>query len=100
MYGTKASGRCFIDALAERILSFEYVQRPDNAGKGTSAAGGRKGSEHARGKFRRLRMDVCIFVYEDSDGNVMYLVHYVDDIILASTSVRIRDAFIAHLNKA
>ena len=45
-------------------------------------------------------MDVCIFVYEDSDGIVMYLVHYVDDIILASTSVRIRDAFIAHLNKA
>ena len=82
------------------ILSFEYVKRPDGTGKGKSPARGGSGSEHTRGKFRRLRMDLCIFVYEDSDGNVMYLVHYVDDIILASTSVRIRDAFIVHLNEA
>ena len=100
VYGTKASGRRFIDALAERILSFEYVKKPDGAGKGKSQARGGNESEQTRGRFRRLRMDLCIFVYEDSDGNVMYLVHYVDDIILASTSVRIRDAFIVHLNEA
>ena len=42
VYGTKASGRRFIDALAERILSFEYVKRPDSAEKGNSSAGGVK----------------------------------------------------------
>ena len=77
VYGTKASGRRFIDALAERILSFK-----------SSKGGG----------FRRLLMDLCIYVYTDDQGNVAYLLNFVDDIILASTHIGVRDEFVAHLN--
>ena len=79
VYGTKASGRRFIDALAERILSFKSSKK---------------------GGFRRLLMDLCIYVYTDDQGNVAYLLNFVDDIILASThcDIRVRDEFVAHLN--
>ena len=79
VYGTKASGRRFIDALAEKILSFK---------------------SSTKGIFRRLLMDMCIYVYQDEKGNTMYMLNFVDDLILASTSIEMRDEFIKHLNKS
>ena len=49
--------------------------------------------------FKRLLVDHCVFHYEDSVGNVMILLHYVDDLVIATTSLKIRDLFLAHINR-
>ena len=49
--------------------------------------------------FKRLLIDHCVFRYEDGEGNVMILLHYVDDLVIATTSLKIRDLFLTHINK-
>ena len=87
VYGLKTSGRDFIAQLAEQILSFLVTVKCSKSGKSESFG------------FKRLLIDHCVFRYEDSDGNVMILLHYVDDLIIATTSLKIRDSFLTHLNK-
>jgi len=81
VYGLKTSGRDFIHQLAEQILSFLVP------GKGVSYG------------FKRLLIDQCVFRYEDGEGNVMILLHYVDDLVIATTSLKVRDLFLAHINR-
>ena len=49
--------------------------------------------------FKRLLIDHCVFRYEDGEGNVMFLLHYVDDLVIVTTSLKIRDLFLTHINK-
>jgi hypothetical protein len=48
--------------------------------------------------FKRLIIDHCVFHYEDSEGNVMILLHYVDDLVITTTRLKIRDLFLTHMN--
>jgi hypothetical protein len=87
VYGLKTSGRDFIAQLAEQILSFLVTSKCSKTGKSESFG------------FRRLLIDHCVFRYEDSKGNVMILLHYVDDLVIATTSLKIRDLFLTHINR-
>jgi len=49
--------------------------------------------------FKRLLIDHDVFRYEDSEGNVMILLHYVDDLVIVTTSLKIRDLFLTHVNR-
>ena len=49
--------------------------------------------------FKRLLIDHDVFRYEDSEGNVMILLHYVDDLVITTTSLKIRDLFLTHVNR-
>jgi hypothetical protein len=40
-----------------------------------------------------------VFHYKDSEGNVMILLHYVDDLVITTTRLKIRDLFLAHINR-
>ncbi len=40
-----------------------------------------------------------MFHYKDSEGNVMILLHYVNDLVITTTSLKIRDLFLAHINR-
>jgi hypothetical protein len=81
VYGLKTSGRDFIAQLAEQILSFLVTSKCIKTGKSESFG------------FKRLLVDHCVFHYEDSVGNVMILLHYRDDLVIATTSLKIRDLF-------
>jgi hypothetical protein len=85
--GLKTSGRDFIAQLAEQILSFLVTSKCSKTGKSESFG------------FKRLLIDHCAFHYEDSEGNVMILLHYVDDLVIATTSLKIRDLFLTHINR-
>ena len=87
VYGLKTSGRDFINQLAEQILSFLVTGKCSKTGNTVSHG------------FKRLLIDHCVFRYEDSEGNVMILLHYVDDLVIATTSLKIRDLFLTHINK-
>ena len=69
VYGLKTSGRDFITQLTEQILSFLVTNKCIKTGKSESFG------------FKRLLIDHCVFHYEDSEGNVMILLHYVDDLV-------------------
>jgi hypothetical protein len=49
--------------------------------------------------FQRLLIDHCVVRYEDREGNVMILLHYVDDLVIATTNLKVRDLFLAHINR-
>jgi len=87
VYGLKTSGRDFIAQLAEQILSFLVTSKCSKTGKSESFG------------FKRLLIDHCVFRYEDNEGNVMILLHYVDDLVIATTSLKIRDLFLTHINR-
>ena len=86
VYGLKTSGRDFIAQLAEQILSFLVTIKCSKTGKSESFG------------LKRLLIDHCVFRYEDSEGNVMILLHYVDDLVIGTTSLKIRDLFLTHIN--
>ena len=52
------------------------------------------------GKFRRLQTDQCIYRYVDELGREMLLMHYVDDIVCATTDVELRKKFFSFLNES
>ena len=86
VYGMKNSGKAFVQKLGKEILAFEESFIDD------------KGREE-KARFQRLPSDQCIFRYEDFKGRVMILLHYVDDIVCATTHPDLRDKFFKHLNK-
>ena len=47
----------------------------------------------------RLAVDHCIYRYEDAFGRVMLLLHYVDDIVAATTDRSLREIFFDHIRK-
>jgi hypothetical protein len=78
VYGLKSSGISFIKQLRETISSFEYRGR----------------------RFQNLKVDQCIYVFEDEDGSKMILAHYVDDIICGTTNYELRNQFFKHLRQS
>jgi hypothetical protein len=76
VYDLTTSGRDFIAELPEQILSFLVTSKCIKTGKSESFG------------FKRLLIDHCVFRYEDSEGNVMILLHYVDDLVIATTSLK------------
>jgi hypothetical protein len=40
-----------------------------------------------------------VFRFEDAQGRIMLLLHYVDDLVLASTDTQLRVAFLKHTNR-
>jgi hypothetical protein len=50
-------------------------------------------------KFRPLKIDHCVYVFEGKGGEKMILAGYVDDLICGTTDDKIRDKFLAHLRK-
>ncbi len=87
VYGLKTSGRDFIAQLAEQILRYLVTSKCSKTGKSESFG------------FKRLLIDHCVFHYKDSEGNVMILLHYVDDLVIVTTSLKIRDLFLVHINR-
>jgi hypothetical protein len=87
VYGLKTSERDFIAQLTEQILSFLVTSKCGKTGKSESFG------------FKRLLIDHCVFHYEDSEGNVMILLHYVDDLVITTTSLKVRDLFLTHINR-
>ena len=87
VYGLKTSVHHFIQQLAEKILSFPV--------SGTCPKTGRSESYG----FKRVPIDHCFFRHEDGEGNIMFLLHYVDDLVIATTSLKFRGVFLAHVNK-
>ena len=75
VYGLKSSSISFIKQLRETILSFEY-----------------RGS-----RFQHLKIDQCIYVFEDEDGSKVILAYYVNDIISGTTNCELRERFFKHL---
>ena len=73
VYGLKTSGRDFIHQLTEQILSYLVT--------GTCP------------KTGRVSIDHCVLRCEDGEGNIMILLHYVDDLVIATTNLKIRDCF-------
>ncbi len=73
-----------------------HIRLPKDAGVHTGNI--KTGKSESFG-FKRLLIDHCVFRYEDSEGNVMILLHYVDDLVIATTSLKIRDLFLAHINR-
>ena len=86
VYGMKNSGKAFVQKLGKEILAFEE-----------SFIDGNGREEKAR--FHRLPSDQCIFRYIDSKGREMILLHYVDDIVCATTHPDLRERLFKHLNK-
>jgi hypothetical protein len=84
VYGLKTSGKDFIEQLVEEILGFVVELTCLRTGKVT---------KHS---FKRVPVDHCVFRFEDAQGRVMLLLHYVDDLVLASTDTQLRDAFLKH----
>ena len=86
VYGMKNSGKAFVQKLGREILAFEeiFIDKSGREGKA---------------QFQRLPSDQCIFRYRDSLGREMILLHYVDDIVCATTDPDLRDRFFKHLNK-
>jgi uncharacterized protein (DUF2267 family) len=87
VYGLKTSGREFVQQLSEQILSFTMKVKCPKTGKEIEA------------KFTRLAVDHCIYRYEDALGRVMMLIHYVDDIVTATTDRELREAFFDQIRK-
>jgi len=87
VYGLKTSGREFVQQLSEQILGFTMKVVCPKTGKEVEA------------KFTRLAVDHCIYRYEDALGRVMLLLHYVDDIICATTDRELREVFFNHIRK-
>ena len=76
-YGLKSASSEFIKQLRETVLTFEC-----------------EGC-----KFRPLKIDHCVYVFEGKGGEKMILAGYVDDLICGTTDETIRDKFLAHLRK-
>ena len=87
VYGLKTSGKDFIEQLAEEILSFVVEVKCNRTGKVT---------KHS---FKRVPVDHCVFRLEDGQGRILLLLHYVDDLVLASTDTQLRDDFLKHINR-
>jgi hypothetical protein len=87
VYGLKNSGRELVQQLSEQILSFTMKVKCPKTGREIEA------------KFTRLAVDHCIYQYEDAFGRVMMLLHYVDDIVAATTDRELREAFFDHTRK-
>jgi hypothetical protein len=58
-----------------------------------------KTGKEIEAKFTRLAVDHCICRYEDALGRVMMLLHYVDDIVTATTDRELREAFFDHTSE-
>jgi hypothetical protein len=87
VYGLKTSGKDFIEQLGEEILGFVVELTCPMTGKV---------SKHS---FKRIPVDHCVYRYEDAQGRVMLLLHYVDDLVLASTDTKLREEFLKHINR-
>ncbi len=87
VYGLKTSGSDFINQIVEQILSFLVTGKCSKTGNTVSHG------------FKRLLIDHCVFRYEDGEGNVMILLYYVDDLVITTTSLKIRYLFLTHINK-
>ena len=58
-----------------------------------------KTGEEIEARFTRLAIDPCIYRYEDAMGRIMLILHYVDDIIAATTDRALREIFFHHIRK-
>jgi hypothetical protein len=56
--------------------------------------------EYPGRRFQNLKIDQCIYVFEDEDGSKMILAHYVDDVICGTTNCELRDGFFKHLRRS
>ncbi len=86
VYGLKTSDREFVQQLSEQILSFTMKTKCPKTGKEIEA------------RFNRLAVDHCIYRYEDALG-LMMLLHYVDDIVTATTDRELRESIFDHIRK-
>jgi hypothetical protein len=87
VYGLKTSGREFVQRLSEQILSFTVKVKCPKTGEEIAA------------RFTRLAIDPCNYRYEDAMGRIMLILHYVDDIIAATTDRALREIFFHHIRK-
>ena len=87
VYGLKTSGREFVQQLSEQILSFTIKVKCPKTG------------EEIEARFTRLAIDPCIYRYEDAMGRIMLILHYVNDIIAATTDRALREIFFDHIRK-
>ena len=56
--------------------------------------------EYRGRRFQNLKVDQCIYVFEDEDGSKMILAHYVDDIICGTNNIELRERFFKHLRQS
>ncbi len=87
VYGPKTSGKDFIEQLNAEILGFVVKLNCPRTGKVT---------KHS---FKRVPVDHYVFRFEDEQGRVMLLLHYVDDLVLTNTDTKMRDVFLKHINR-
>jgi len=77
IYGLKTSSRDYVEAFSKKILEFE----------------------HEGCKFERLYMDACIFRLVGKKGEEIILCHYVDDLIVGSNSIELREKLLTHIRE-
>ena len=87
VYGLKTSGREFVQELSEQILRFTIKVKCPKTG------------EEIEARLTRLAIDPCIYRYEDTIGRIILILHYVDDIIAATTDRKLREIFFDHIHK-
>ena len=103
VYGLRTSNSDFNKQFVKTILGFEKVSKT----KTDTIEVERKGADGKTVlvnkevprvyRFKQLKMDQCIFAYEDDDGNKMILGHYIDDLIISVTNPELRNEFLDHL---
>ena len=77
IYGLKTSRRDYVQAFSDKVLEFEY-----------------EGC-----KLESLHMDVCVFQFRGKNRNEIILCRYVDDLLMGTNSVEIREKLLAHIRK-
>ena len=77
IYGLKTSSRDYVKAFSDKVLEFE----------------------HEGCKFERLHMDACIFRFRGKNGEEIILCHYVDDLIIGSNSIQVREKLLKHIRE-
>ena len=77
IYGLKTSSKDYVDAFSKKILEFE----------------------HDGCKFERLQMDACIFRFIGKNGEEIILCHYVDDLIVGTNNLELREKLLSHIRE-
>ena len=77
IYGLKTSSKDYVDAFSKKILEFE----------------------HDGCKFERLHMDACIFRFLGKNGEEVILCHYVDDLIVGTNDLELREKLLSHIRE-
>ena len=85
--------------MSGAFLGTELSDRADGGGDRSKVHQVSKTGEEIEARFTRLAIDPCIYRYEDAMGRIMLILHYVDDIIAATTDRALREIFFDHICK-